>query len=239
MVHELPILLADEHWVVVNKPSGLAVHQGWSREPTTVVQLLRAQMGDGWSPVHRLDRATSGALLLARDAETVRRLQRQFAQSEVVKNYVALVRGITPECGLIVHAIAKSKAHERRDARTAFRRIGTFERYSIVHVQPLTGRLHQIRRHLKFISHPLIGDTKYGKGEHNRLFRDRFALTRLALHATHLEFLHPYSGLPVACTADLPEDLSVVSALGLSQAVSEVLRQTAWRPEPSSLPLFA
>lgn len=239
MANELPLLLSDEQWVVVNKPSGLAVHQGWSREPTTVVQIVRQQLGEGWSPVHRLDRATSGALLLARDAETVRRLQAQFATSEVTKNYLALVRGITPECGLIDHAIAKSKAHEKREAQTAFRRVGTFERYSLVLARPLTGRLHQIRRHLKFISHPLIGDTKYGKGEHNRLFRERFALMRLALHASHLEFRHPYSDESVTCRAPLPADLNLLSAIGLSREVDELLAGDAWRVEPESLPRFA
>src|SRR5690606_32901100 len=177
----LPLLWRDEHLVVVNKPSGLAVHQGWAREPHTVVSVLRDQLGEHWSPIHRLDRATSGALLLAREPETIRRVQSQFDAGTVVKNYVALVRGKTPECGLIDHAIAKSKEHDKREARTAFRRVGTFERYSVVLAQPLTGRLHQIRRHLKFISHPLIGDTRYGKGEHNRLFRERFGLHRLAL----------------------------------------------------------
>jgi tRNA pseudouridine65 synthase len=239
MVTELPVLLSAEQWVVVNKPSGLAVHQGWAREPSTVVQVVRTQLGEGWSPVHRLDRATSGALLLARDAETVRRLQAQFERLEVIKNYLALVRGITPECGLIDHAIAKSKAHQKRDARTAFRRVGTFERYSLVLARPFTGRLHQIRRHLKFISHPLIGDTKYGKGEHNRLFRERFALMRLALHATHLEFTDPYSGSPITCRAPLPTDLTVVDAMGLRPEVERLLSAGAWHVEPELLPLFA
>lgn len=239
MQASLPLLLVDEQWVVVNKPSGLAVHQGWAKEPTTVVQVVRAQLGEGWSPVHRLDRATSGALLLARDPETVRRLQAQFEGHEVTKNYLALVRGITPECGLIDHAIAKSKEHEKREARTAFQRLGTFERYSLVLARPLTGRLHQIRRHMKFISHPLIGDTKYGKGEHNRLFRERFALMRLALHASHLEFRHPYTDAAITCRAPLPDDLNVVAALGLQSAVDSVLQNPAWRGDLETLPLFA
>jgi tRNA pseudouridine65 synthase len=239
MWNELPLLLSDEHIAVVNKPSGLAVHQGWAKEKTTVVQIVRRQLGDGWSPVHRLDRATSGALLLARDPETVRRLQAQFVAFDVTKNYLALVRGITPDNGLIDHAIAKSKEHEKREARTAFRRLGTFERYSLVQTRPLTGRLHQIRRHLKFISHPLIGDTKYGKGEHNRLFRERFALTRLALHASHLEFRHPYTEGRICCKAPLPEDLAVISTLGWETITNDVITRDAWRVEPETLPLFA
>lgn len=236
---QLPLLWHDAHLVVVNKPSGLAVHQGWAREPHTVVSALREQLGQHWSPVHRLDRATSGALLLAREPETIRRLQLQFDASTVVKNYLALVRGITPECGLIDHAIAKSKEHEKREARTAFRRVGTFERYSVVLARPLTGRLHQIRRHLKFISHPLIGDTKYGKGEHNRLFRERFGMHRLVLHACHLQFTHPYDDAStICCRAPLPDDLAVIQQIGLLQEVSEVLAGVAWTPDTAALPRF-
>lgn len=234
----LPLLWSDSHLVVVNKPSGLAVHQGWAREPHTVVSVLRDQLGAHWSPVHRLDRATSGALLLAREPETIRRLQAQFEAGTVVKNYLALVRGITPDCGLIDHAIAKSKAHEKRQAQTAFRRVGTFERYSVVLARPLTGRLHQVRRHLKFISHPLIGDTKYGKGEHNRLFRERFDLHRLALHASHLQFEHPYEAAPILCSAPLPADLAVIERIGLLPQVSAVLGGAAWALDVSELPRF-
>ncbi len=234
----LPLLWQDEHVVVVNKPSGLAVHRGWAPEKHTVVSALRGQLGAQWSPVHRLDRATSGALLLAKDAETTRRLQAQFGAGTVAKNYLALVRGITPESGLIDHAIAKSKEHEKRQATTAFRRVGTFERYSVVQVQPLTGRLHQIRRHLKFISHPLIGDTKYGKGEHNRLFRERFGLHRLALHASHLRFIHPYSGETLECAAPIPEDLRVIDQIGLDTPVQALLAEPCWSPEPASLVRF-
>jgi tRNA pseudouridine65 synthase len=176
--------------------------------------------------------------LLAREPETIRRLQSQFAASTVVKNYLALVRGITPECGLIDHAIAKSKEHEKRPAQTAFRRVGTFERYSVVLARPLTGRLHQIRRHLKFISHPLIGDTKYGKGEHNRLFRERFGLHRLVLHASHLQFAHPYDESPICCRAPLPTDLEVIERIGLLPPVNELLTGTAWLPDVAEWPLF-
>lgn len=234
----LPMLWQDETFIIVNKPSGLAVHQGWARERHTVVSCLRSQLGEHWSPVHRLDRATSGALLLARDAETTRRLQAQFDAGSVIKNYLALVRGIAPESGLIDHAIAKSKQHEKRPAQTAFRRVGTFERYSIVLARPLTGRLHQIRRHLKFISHPLIGDTKYGKGEHNRLFRARFGLHRMALHASHLQLSHPYSGVPISAVAAIPDDLAVIGHMGLTNAVAGSLAQAAWAPDVTALRVF-
>src|SRR5690606_36722500 len=105
----LPLLWQDEHLVVVNKPSGLAEHQGWAREPHTVVSVLRDQLGEHSSPIHRLDRATSSALVLAREPATIRPVQAQFDAGTIVKNYLALVWGNTTECGLIGHAIAKSK----------------------------------------------------------------------------------------------------------------------------------
>jgi tRNA pseudouridine65 synthase len=129
-------------------------------------------------------------------------------QAGAEKLYLALVRGITPECGVIDHALAKSKEHEKREARSAFQRLGVFERYSLVRVRPFSGRLHQIRRHMKFICHPLIGDTQYGKGEHNRFFREQFALQRLALHAAQLRFLHPVTSVPQLVSAPLPADLA-------------------------------
>ena len=119
---------------------------------------------------------------------------------------------------------------EKRDAVTRFWRLGTFERYSLVLATPLTGRLHQIRRHLKHVSHPLIGDVRYGKSEHNKKLRDRFGLGRLALHALSYEFTHPVSGERVVAHAHLPADLlGPLSAMGLLDPVP--------RPEASvSLP---
>jgi tRNA pseudouridine65 synthase len=93
-------------------------------------------------------------------------------------------------------------------AVTEFRRLAVFERYALVEARPLTGRRHQIRRHFKHISHPLIGDVRYGKGEHNRLFRERFGLHRLALHALELAFVHPETEEELRIVAPVPEDLA-------------------------------
>jgi tRNA pseudouridine65 synthase len=201
-------LYADARLWVANKPSGLGAHPGWVRERITALSLAAAATGKYVYPVHRLDRATSGVLVFALDADAARETQRSMQLTSAVKVYLALVRGITPERGIIDHAIAKSKTHEKRAARTAFERLGTFERYSLVRVRTFTGRLHQVRRHLKFISHPLIGDTKYGKGEHNRLFRQRFSLHRMALHAAQLCFEHPPGGERLALRAPLHPDLA-------------------------------
>jgi tRNA pseudouridine65 synthase len=208
MTRDLPLLFRDDLLVVVGKPAGMAVHRGLSRDRIVVLQTLRDVLDRRVYPVHRLDRATSGALLLALDAGTARRLQEQFASGRVEKRYLALVRGIPPEEGVIDHPVPRGPGGERVPAVTGFRRLATFERYALVEARPRTGRYHQIRRHFKHLSHPLIGDVRYGKGEHNRLFRERFGLHRLALHALELAFEHPGTGEALRITAPVPEDLA-------------------------------
>jgi tRNA pseudouridine65 synthase len=213
---DLPLLFRDDLLVVVGKPSGLAVHRGLSREKVVVLQTLRDLLGQRVYPVHRLDRATSGALLLALDAGTARRLQEQFESGGVEKRYLALVRGIPPEEGVIDHPVPRGPGGARVDAVTEFRRLATFERYALVEARPRTGRFHQIRRHFKHLSHPLIGDVRYGKGEHNRLFRERFGLHRLALHALELAFEHPGTREGLRIVAPIPEDLAgPLQAMGM------------------------
>jgi tRNA pseudouridine65 synthase len=204
----LPILYRDAHLLAAGKPAGLAVHRGAARDRTFALQIVRNQAGRRVHAVHRLDRATSGVLLFALDPETARRMQERFAAGAVEKCYLALVRGIPPEEGVIDHPIPSDLDGPRVPAVTAFRRLATFERYALVEARPRTGRRHQIRRHFKHISHPLIGDVRYGKGEHNRLFRERFGLHRLALHALELAFEHPETGEALRIAAPVPEDLA-------------------------------
>jgi tRNA pseudouridine65 synthase len=207
----LTVLHQDDLLVAVDKPSGMAVHRGWSQERHVVLTVLRDQLGRHLYPVHRLDRGTSGALVLALDSATARDLQRRFEAGEVRKRYLALVRGIPPEEGVVDSPVPRAPGGPRVPAVTEFRRLGIFERYALLEVVPRTGRLHQIRRHLKHISHPVIGDVRYGKGEHNRLFRERFGLHRL-LHALELGFPHP--GL--SFVAPVPPDLAgPLRAMGL------------------------
>jgi tRNA pseudouridine65 synthase len=209
--------------VVVDKPAGVVVHRGWADDDGGVLVRLRAQLGRRVWPVHRLDRGASGALAFALDAEAAAALGRAFAEGAgqageggvggagqgdeggeggegggaVEKRYLALVRGHPPDELVIDHPIPAREGGPRVPAVTHVRRLGTWERYALVEARPRTGRLHQIRRHLKHISCPLIGDVNYGKGEHNRLFRARFGLDRLALHAAYLRLPHPGTGLPV------------------------------------------
>jgi tRNA pseudouridine65 synthase len=204
----LSILHHDEVLLAVNKPSGMAVHRGWSREREPALQRARDLAGRRVHLVHRLDRGTSGALLFAFDPEITRRMQERFETGEVTKRYIALVRGMVPESGVIDHPVPRAPEGPRVPAVTEYRRLATFERYSLVEALPRTGRLHQIRRHFKHISHPVIGDVRYGKGEHNRLFRERFGLHRLALHALELAFDHPKTGERLRIVAPVPEDLA-------------------------------
>lgn len=219
----LPILLRDEALLAVNKPSGIAVHRGLARERRTVISELEASLGMRPFPVHRLDRATSGVLLLALGPEAARCLQRQLEAGAVDKRYLALVRGIPAAEGRIDHPLPRDLGGPRVPAVTEYRRLAVWERYALVEARPLTGRIHQVRRHLKHIDHPLIGDVRYGKGEHNRLFRERFGLHRLALHALSIAFEHPLGGRRLRVVAPLPSELeALLRALGVEPA--------AWYP---------
>ena len=213
---DVSILFADDDIVVVNKPAGQAVHRGWARDKVVTMTAVRDALGQWVYPVHRLDRPTSGALVLALHQEAAAALGKSFAEGGVDKRYVALTRGVTPQRGRIDHPIPRSEGGPRVRAVTRYTRLGIFERYSWVRATPLTGRLHQIRRHFKHISHPLIGDVNYGKGEHNRLFRSRFGFHRLALHATSLAFAHPNHRDRLQVSAPLTEDLrELIDQLGL------------------------
>ena len=191
----LAILHRDERWVAVDKPSGWVVHHGMTRDAVACVDVLREQLGAAVFPVHRLDRGTSGVLLFALSSDAARAAQALFQSGEVTKRYWAIVRGRPPDDGFIDHPIPSDEAGPRVPAQTRFTRVATieldaFERrqaYSVVRAEPITGRFHQVRRHLKHLGHPLIGDVNYGRGEHNRLWRERLGLHRLALHAESLD----------------------------------------------------
>jgi tRNA pseudouridine65 synthase len=208
----LTILFRDESLIAVDKPAGLAVHRGWAREHDVALLRLRDQIGARVFPVHRLDRATSGVLLFALSAEMAGRVCASFVAGEVEKTYLALVRGVPPEEILVDHPLPPGEdTHAPRvPAQTMIVRREVFDRYSLVEARPLTGRLHQVRRHLKHISCPLIGDVNYGKGEHNRLFRERYGLHRLFLHATRLRLPHPVQGGQLDIVSPLPADLAAV-----------------------------
>jgi tRNA pseudouridine65 synthase len=180
------ILYRDDALVAIDKPAGLAVHRGWAADDRFAMTAVRDAIGAWVYPVHRLDRGASGVLVFALSPAAARELAGRFERGEVDKRYRALVRGAPPAHVVIDHAIPRRPGGPRVPAVTEVRVLERFGRYSWVEAAPRTGRLHQIRRHLKHISCPLIGDVRYGKGPHNRLFRDRYGLHRLALHAASL-----------------------------------------------------
>lgn len=211
-------LYTDASLVVVDKPSGLAVHRGWADDDVNAMTLARDLAGRWVYPVHRLDRGTSGVLVFALDSRTAALLQERFQEGSVEKRYVALVRGVVAEGGTIDHPIPRADGAERVAAITHYRRLGVaLDRFSLVEARPETGRLHQIRRHMKHISHPLIGDTRYGDGRENRRLRSEVALHRLALHAASIRFPHPHTGAIVSVAAPAPADLrDPLERLGLA-----------------------
>jgi tRNA pseudouridine65 synthase len=214
----LPILYADDSIVVVNKPSGLLVHRSPidRHETRFAVQMLRDQLGRRVFPVHRLDKGTSGALAFALDRAAAHAMAEAFAGREVAKTYLAVVRGWPESSGTIDHPLvavrdeyAPTVGSAARPASTRYRRLATVElphrvdryptsRYALVELDPEGGRRHQLRRHLAHVSHPIIGDSTYGKGRHNRLFAELFGVHRLLLACTRLEFAHPVTGRRIA-----------------------------------------
>ncbi|MEJ2456502.1 MAG: tRNA pseudouridine(65) synthase TruC [Candidatus Thiodiazotropha sp.] len=213
----LRVLYRDDHLIAIDKPAGLLVHPSWidRHETRSAMMLLRDQIGQYVYPVHRLDKPTSGVLLFALSPEIARRLTEVFSERSVDKRYLAVVRGYTEESGLIDYPLREKpdKMTDRQtqadkpaqSAVTAYRRLATLElpvrvdrypssRYSLIEARPRTGRKHQLRRHFKHLSHPIIGDTRYGKSNHNRLFAEQFGCHRLLLAATRLILPHPVSG---------------------------------------------
>ncbi|HIE54209.1 MAG TPA: pseudouridylate synthase [Chromatiaceae bacterium] len=211
----LPILYQDEHYVAVDKPSGLLVHRTTlSRDRTFLLQQLRDQLGRRVWPVHRLDRATSGVLILAFDSASAGALARQFSEQTTHKRYLALARGWLEPSGTIDHPVYTAGKKRRKEAVTRYWCLAKVElpvsvdryptsRYSLAEIEPLSGRYQQIRQHFKHISHQLIGDTTWGNGRHNRYFREHYRIRRLLLHAWRLGFRHPHRGDLLTIQADI------------------------------------
>lgn len=220
------ILHRDEDLLVVSKPSGMLVHKGWAKDGVTLIDALRQLGYSRLHTVHRLDRATSGIICLAINADAARNLSEQFAERQVSKRYLALVRGELKDSIFVDHPIPKEPGKERVPAQTQIDVLASAKTLpretSLVCAQPLSGRTHQIRRHLKHLNHPIIGDVNYGRGELNRAARERYGLHRLALHALSLTLRHPRSGQMMTFNAQLPEDLSLpLIVMGYDSAIVE------------------
>lgn len=205
----IDLLYVDPYVVVADKPSGIIVHRGWDNDDDVAMFRVRDRIGQQVHPIHRLDRGTSGALLFARTKEAAAALCKSFEEGRVDKTYFALVRGEPPAEGVVDYAIPKSEDGPRVPARTRYRllRRSSVDRCSLVEATPETGRLHQVRRHLRHLNHPLVGDVRYGSGAINRHYRATYGLHRLALHARSLGFDHPETGERIRVYAPVPPDL--------------------------------
>ncbi|CNI86840.1 tRNA pseudouridine(65) synthase TruC [Yersinia rohdei] len=220
----LEILYQDEHIVAVNKPAGWLVHRSWldSNETVFVMQTVRDQIGQHVYTVHRLDRPTSGVLLMALSSEVARALSLQFEQHQIQKTYHAVVRGyvleadtidyeMTEELDKIADKFARpdkapqpSVTHYKPLAKVEVPvAIGRYDtaRFSLLELKPETGRKHQLRRHMAHIRHPIIGDSAHGDLRQNRGVGQHFDCSRLMLHASHLHLNHPVTGEPLSLTA--------------------------------------
>ncbi|RUO68801.1 tRNA pseudouridine(65) synthase TruC [Idiomarina ramblicola] len=227
---ELEIVYQDEYLAVINKPSGLLVHRSRiaSGAREFAMQMLRNQMGRHVYPVHRLDRPTSGLLIFALNSDVARSLTEQMTARQVRKTYHAVVRGYVSDSGTIDYSLKEEldkladadadTDKEKQSAITHYECLKQVElpykvskkhdttRYSLVQMQPETGRKHQLRRHMAHIRHPIVGDTNHGDGRHNNFFRSHFDIHRLLLAATALSFHHPVSGEPMNLELPLPDE---------------------------------
>jgi len=201
------------------------------KEKIFALQLVRDMIGQYVYPVHRLDKPTSGVLLFALSSEIASKLSKEFMAGGVQKEYLAVVRGYTQNMDTIDYPLKvlldkksdrdRRNIQESQEAITLYERLATIElpypvsrypvaRYSLVKLLPKTGRKHQLRRHLKHIFHPIVGDTKYGRGEHNRLFREKLDCHRLLLHASKIEFTHPITKQRVTVEAKLDDSFTKI-----------------------------
>ena len=243
----LEIVYRDEYMVAINKPAGLLVHKSYlaRKEKYFAMTMLRDQIGQYVYPIHRLDRPTSGVLLFALSSEVARLLSEQFSERSVEKGYLAMVRGYLLGNDTLdyplkeeLDKIADKDAQQDKEAQEAVTRwhhllqgeydapIGKYDkaRFSLVALKPLTGRKHQLRRHLAHLRHPIMGDTTHGDGKQNKYFKAHLGEQRLMLHAAQLRFNHPVSGEGIELLAPIPESFTnICDAVGWSGIPSKPL----------------
>lgn len=242
----LEIIYQDEWLVAVNKPSGWLVHRSWldRHETVFVMQTVRDQIGKHVFTVHRLDRPTSGVLLMALSSEVAHLLSQQFENHQIQKRYHAVTRGWLENEAVLdyplleeLDKIADKKATQNKEpqpAVTHYRGLATVEmpvpvgryptaRYSLVELEPKTGRKHQLRRHMSHLRHPMIGDSKHGDLRQNRGAAEHFGCERLMLHASQLSLNHPITGEPLCIRASLDDTwMQMMSQFGWRGLLSDI-----------------
>jgi len=214
----LHIVFQDDHLVAINKPHGLLVHRSSIARDAEefALQLLRDQLNRHVFPAHRLDRKTGGILLFALSKDVEKLMQQQFSDNLVSKKYLAIVRGHTPDEQEIDYPLRKENG-TLQDAFTKYKTLARAElyvplgshptsRYSLIEANPQTGRMHQLRKHFAHIFHPIIGDRTHGCNKQNKLFKERWDLDTMLLHASQLSFKHPLTQLQVHIEAPLQDE---------------------------------
>ncbi len=214
----LEIVYQDDHLIAINKPHGLLVHCSSIATDAKefALQLLRDQVGRWVSPVHRLDRKTSGLLLFAFEKKVEIAMQKQFQESQVKKKYKAILRGYAPDQldvdypltndnGVVQECFTSFVTLQRAELSVAFGKHPT-SRYSLVEASPTTGRMHQLRKHFAHIFYPIIGDRKHGCNKQNKFFKEEWEMTTMLLHASELEFIHPVSGAKIHLHASFHDE---------------------------------
>ena len=220
LITTVNIIYENDVLVAVNKPNNFLIHQSYyarNIRETTLLEFLEQQLGYPLYPIHRLDRKTSGIILLAKDKKAVADYQALFTRNEINKTYYAIVRGFTEQLGTIDFPVKNDDTGVYKDAVTHYTTIDSVtldipvhpyenSRYSLLELCPKTGRMHQLRKHLNKISHPIVGDYKYGDRFHNRMFEKELDCHYLFLHAYSIVFTDPFSHQSIHLKANLPAD---------------------------------
>jgi len=217
---ELSILYQDDELVAINKPHGLAVHASPMIGNTDIfaLQLLRDQLGHYVYPLHRIDRKTSGILLFATNKKMHTEVHQLFMNRQIDKVYLAIVRGflsdsgtidkeLTNETGKSQSALTHYKCLEKSELPISFDK-HTTSRYSLVQISIETGRTHQIRRHFNHLRHPIIGDRPHGCSKQNKLFKERWNMDSMLLHAWQMKFIHPKYQTEICIQAPVSEEFA-------------------------------
>ena len=217
----LEIIFEDAYLLCVNKPNNVLVHHAHhSRnvaDEDSLLQLIEKELKIKVFPIHRLDRKTSGIIMLAKETMYVSKFQELFTNNEIQKTYFGVVRGYSPDSKTIDSPVKGRDANVHKEALTHLKTLDKItlnipvkpydsSRYSLVELAPKTGRMHQLRVHSNKVSHPLIGDSKYGDKNHNVMFDEKFGWKNMFLHAGKLEFTHPFSSEALILKATFPKD---------------------------------
>jgi tRNA pseudouridine65 synthase len=217
----LEILYKDRYCIIVTKPNNVLVHHAYhSRNKInekSLIQLIEGQLGFKFYPIHRLDRKTSGIILLASKKEYVSKFQALFTNKEIRKIYYGVVRGYSHESKIIDSPVKGRDALVYKEAETHLKRLDKIElnipvkpyytsRYSLVELKPITGRMHQLRIHMNKVSTPLLNDAKYGDKNHNTMYEEQFGWKNLFLHAACLDFTHPFTNQKLILQSSFSDD---------------------------------